>query len=55
MTATLCAGRRTRSAAGIAEWEALGLDHLALYFMSVEPAAIVRDVEWFVREIAATR
>jgi len=41
--------------AGIAEWEALGLDHLALYFMSVEPAAIVRDVEWFVREIAATR
>ncbi len=40
---------------GVAEWEALGLDHLALYFMSVDPEAVVRDVEWFAREIAAPR
>ena len=39
--------------AGLAEWEALGVDHLAVYFASVTPEAIVRDVEWFVREIAA--
>ncbi len=38
--------------AEIAEWEALGVTHLALYFASVEPEAIVRDVEWFVREVA---
>jgi hypothetical protein len=40
--------------AGVAEWEAIGVGHLALYFESVEPKAIVRDVEWFAREIAST-
>jgi probable F420-dependent oxidoreductase len=38
--------------AGVAEWEAIGVSHLALYFESVEPEAIVRDVDWFVREVA---
>jgi probable F420-dependent oxidoreductase len=38
--------------AGLAEWEALGVSHLALYFAAVEPEAIVRDVEWFAREVA---
>jgi hypothetical protein len=38
--------------AGLAEWEALDVSHLALYFAAVEPEAIVRDVEWFVREVA---
>jgi probable F420-dependent oxidoreductase len=38
--------------AGLADWEAIGVDHLALYFESVTPEAIVRDVEWFAREIA---
>jgi probable F420-dependent oxidoreductase len=41
--------------AGIAEWEAIGVSHLALYFESVEPEAIVREVEWFVREVALRR
>jgi probable F420-dependent oxidoreductase len=39
--------------AGLAQWDALGVSHLALYFAAVEPEAIVREVEWFVREIAA--
>ncbi|MEO8230222.1 MAG: TIGR03619 family F420-dependent LLM class oxidoreductase [Chloroflexota bacterium] len=38
--------------AGIAEWAAIGVTHMAFYFESVEPGAIVRDVEWFAREIA---
>jgi probable F420-dependent oxidoreductase len=38
--------------AGIAEWASIGVTHLAIYFESVEPEGIVRDVEWFVREIA---
>lgn len=37
--------------AGIAEWAAIGVTHLALYFESVEPEAITRDVEWFAREV----
>ena len=37
--------------AGIAEWAAIGVSHIALYFESVEPEAIVRDVEWFAREV----
>jgi probable F420-dependent oxidoreductase len=41
--------------AGIAEWEAIGVTHLALFFASVEPEAIVREVEWFVREVALNR
>ncbi|MGZ8501254.1 MAG: LLM class flavin-dependent oxidoreductase [Candidatus Limnocylindrales bacterium] len=41
--------------AGIADWEAIGVTHLALYFESVEPEAIVREVEWFVREVALNR
>ncbi len=41
--------------AGLAEWEALGVDHLALYFASVTPEAIVRDVDWFVREVVGGR
>jgi probable F420-dependent oxidoreductase len=36
--------------AEIAEWEAVGVTHLALYFASVEPEAITRDVEWWARE-----
>jgi probable F420-dependent oxidoreductase len=40
--------------AGVAEWEALGVGHLALYFESVEPEAIVRDVEWFAREVVGS-
>ena len=40
--------------ADIAEWAAIGVTHLALYFESVTPEAIVRDVEWFAREIAAS-
>lgn len=39
--------------AEIAEWAAIGVTHLALYFESVTPEAIVRDVDWFAREIAA--
>ena len=39
--------------AGIADWAAIGVTHLALYFESVTPEAIVRDVDWFAREIAA--
>ena len=39
--------------AGVAEWEAIGVTDLALYFEAVEPDAIVRQVEWFVREVAA--
>ncbi len=39
--------------AEIAEWEAVGVTHLALYFSSVEPEAITRDVEWWTREIAS--
>jgi len=39
--------------AGVAEWEAIGVTDLALYFEAVEPEAIVRQVEWFVREVAA--
>ncbi len=38
--------------AGIADWESIGVTDLALYFESVSPEAIVRDVEWFVREVA---
>ncbi len=38
--------------AEIAEWEAVGVTHLALYFASVEPEAITRDVEWWTREIS---
>jgi probable F420-dependent oxidoreductase len=41
--------------AGIAEWEALGVTDLALYFASVEPAAITRDVEWWVQEFGVSR
>lgn len=41
--------------AGIAEWEAIGVTHLALYFESVEPEAIVREVEWFAREVGLNR
>ena len=41
--------------AGIAEWEAIGVTHLALFFASVEPEAIVREVDWFVREVALNR
>lgn len=37
--------------AEIAAWEAIGAAHLALYFESVTPEAIVRDVEWFAGEI----
>jgi alkanesulfonate monooxygenase SsuD/methylene tetrahydromethanopterin reductase-like flavin-dependent oxidoreductase (luciferase family) len=37
--------------AGIAEWEAIGVSHLALYFESVGPEAITRDVEWFARDV----
>lgn len=37
--------------AEIAAWEAIGASHLALYFESVTPEAIVQDVEWFVAEI----
>ena len=41
--------------AGLADWEAIGVDHLAIYFASVTPEAIVRDVEWFAREFAPSR
>ena len=37
--------------AGIAEWAAVGVTDLALYFSSVEPEAITRDVDWWVREV----
>ena len=47
-------GNADQIRAGIAEWEAIGVSHAALYFESVEPEAIVRDVEWFAREVAAT-
>jgi probable F420-dependent oxidoreductase len=46
-------GTPERIRAGVAEWEALGVTHLALYFEAVEPEAIARDVEWFAREVAA--
>lgn len=35
----------------IERWSALGVEHLALYFESVSPESIVRDVEWFAREV----
>jgi probable F420-dependent oxidoreductase len=41
--------------AGLAEWAAVGVDHIALYFSSVTPEAIVRDIEWFARECASGR
>lgn len=37
--------------AEIAAWEAIGASHLALYFESVTPEAIVRDVECFAGEM----
>ncbi len=37
----------------IDRWSALGVEDLALYFESVTPEDIVRDVEWFVREVRA--
>jgi alkanesulfonate monooxygenase SsuD/methylene tetrahydromethanopterin reductase-like flavin-dependent oxidoreductase (luciferase family) len=37
--------------AEIAEWAAVGVTDLALYFSSVEPEAITRDVDWWVREV----
>ncbi len=40
--------------AEIAAWAAIGVTHLAVYFESVTPEAIVRDVEWFAREVAAS-
>jgi probable F420-dependent oxidoreductase len=36
--------------AGLADWRAIGVDHLAIYFTSITPEIIVRDVEWFARE-----
>jgi len=41
--------------AGLDEWAAIGVDHIALYFASVTPEAIVRDVEWFAGECASSR
>ncbi len=40
--------------AAITEWEAIGVTGLALYFASVEPEAITRDVEWWVREFGVS-
>ena len=34
-------------------WAAIGVGQIALYFSSVTPEAIVRDVEWFARECIA--
>lgn len=39
--------------AGVAEWASIGVTHLALYFESVTPEAIIHDVDWFAREIAS--
>jgi probable F420-dependent oxidoreductase len=41
--------------AELAAWEAVGASHLALYFESVTPEAIVRDVEWWVAEFGVSR
>jgi probable F420-dependent oxidoreductase len=41
--------------AEIAAWEAVGASHLALYFESVTPEAIVRDVEWWAAEFGVSR
>jgi probable F420-dependent oxidoreductase len=41
--------------AEIAAWEAIGASHLALYFESVTPEAIVRDVEWWAAEFGISR
>ncbi|MEA2536351.1 MAG: hypothetical protein QOF11_585 [Chloroflexota bacterium] len=46
-TGYVLAGNPDQIRAGVAEWQAVGVTHLALYFPSVEPEAIVRDVEWF--------
>lgn len=45
-------GTSEQMRAGLAEWEALGVSHLALAFEAVEPEAIVRDVESFAWELA---
>jgi probable F420-dependent oxidoreductase len=41
--------------AEIGAWAALGVTDLALYFLSVEPEAIRRDVEWWVSEFGVSR
>ncbi len=41
--------------AGIARWEAVGVEHLAVHFEAVAPEAVVRDVEWFAREVGLSR
>ena len=38
--------------AELSAWLAAGASHLALYFGSVTPEAIVRDLEWWAREVA---
>ena len=53
--ATPCAARPDEIRTELDAWKAAGAGHLALYFDSVTPEAIVRDVEWWTGEFGVSR